>query len=320
MLILSEKDIEQILTPVLAVEAVESAMVMYEGDDFHMPPRTHIDYQGNVYLLMPCFIPGAFGSKLVSVFPENVSRKIPIIQGIVVLNDGSTGIPLALMNGSAITAFRTGAIGAVGIKHLTDSNLSTLGVIGAGIQGYHQAYVSTFVRNFSEVFVYDLFPEKAKDTCDKLQAARPGVTFTPLQTTGELVERSEAIITATTSQDPVVPDEPELLKGKTFIGIGSYKPNLREFPDALFSLIDRVFIDSLQAPEEAGDLLIPLSKGILKKDSMYTLGKLINGSQDAGQKSTRFFKSVGMAIFDLVVAKKIYERSIETGAGTTVNI
>jgi ornithine cyclodeaminase/alanine dehydrogenase-like protein (mu-crystallin family) len=152
MRILSEKDINRILTPGLAIEAVESAMVMYEGADFHMPPRAHVDYQGKVYLLMPCFIPGAFGSKLVSVFPENVSRNIPMIQGIVILNEGSTGIPLALMNGLAITAFRTGAIGAVAIKYLTDSNMSTLGVIGAGIQGYHQAFISTFVRNLSEVF------------------------------------------------------------------------------------------------------------------------------------------------------------------------
>ena len=320
MIILSEKDIKQILTPGLAIEAVESAMVMYEGDDFHMPPRTHVDYQGNVYLLMPCFIPGAFGSKLVSVFPENVSENIPVIQGIVVLNDGSTGIPLALMNGSAITAFRTGAIGAVGIKYLTDSNLSTLGIIGAGIQGYHQAYISTFVRNIREVFVYDLFPEKAKDTCEKLQAARPDVTFTPVLTTRELVGLSDAIITATTSEDPVVADEPDLLKGKTFIGIGSYKPNLRELPDALFSLIDRVFIDSMQAPEEAGDLVIPLNKGILKKESIFTFGKLINGSENAGLRSTRFFKSVGMAIFDLVVAKAVYEYATENDIGTEVEI
>jgi ornithine cyclodeaminase/alanine dehydrogenase-like protein (mu-crystallin family) len=168
--------------------------------------------------------------------------------------------------------------------------------------------------------VYDLLPEKAEETCNKLRQARPGVNFTPLVSIHELVERSGAVITATTSEDPVVPDHAELLRGKTFIGIGSYKPNVRELPDTLFSLVDRVFIDSLQAPLEAGDLFIPLKKGILRKESMHTIGKLINGTMDTGQEQTRLFKSVGMAIFDIVLARTVYDIASRNNVGIEVEI
>ena len=95
---------------------------------------------------------------------------------------------------------------------------------------------------------------------------------------------------------------------------------MRELPDSLFPLIDRVFIDSLQAPEEAGDLVVPIKKKILNKESICTLGKLITGNTDRGGKPTRFFKSVGMAIFDIVVAKRIYELACEKGMGTEISM
>jgi len=319
MLVLSEKDIRQVLDPGMAITSVESAMLMYEGEEFYMPPRLHVDFKDSTYLLMPCFVPDAFGSKLVSVFPGNVSRNIPVIQGLVVLNNSKTGIPLAVMNGAAVTSIRTGAIGAIGVKYLTNNDIKTIGVIGAGIQGYHQAYFSTFVRDINEVFIFDTNKSRIEDTCKKLKSARPGFRFTPAGSADKLVDLSEAVITATTSDNPVIPDDRDLLEGKTFIGIGSYKPGLRELPDALFSLVDRVFIDSRQAPDEAGDLLVPLKKGLLKNDSLITLGKLINGTVDKGLKPTRFFKSVGMAIFDVVLAKAVYDIAMYNNIGIDVD-
>ena len=88
---------------------------------------------------MPCFGSDYFSTKLVSVFPKNLLIKEPMIYGSVILNDGQTGKPLAVMDGSKLTAMRTAAVGAVGVKHLSPENASTLGVVGLGIQGFHQA-------------------------------------------------------------------------------------------------------------------------------------------------------------------------------------
>jgi ornithine cyclodeaminase len=122
----------------------------------------------------------------------------------------------------------------------------------------------------------------------------------------ELCRASEIIITATGSHQPVVPARGGWWKGKTVIGIGSYKTNMREFPDQFFKDLKQVFVDTHVALEETGDLVIPLQKGIIKEDIIFLLWDLIqNKIQLKGE--TQFFKSVGMAAFDLYGAKLVYE-------------
>ena len=103
------------------------------------------------------------------------------------------------------------------------------------------------------------------------------------------------------------------------IGIGSFTPAMHEFPAEFFSLLDRIFIDSLQATEEAGDLIDAIKNKIIQEEYVYTLGKLIAGTVDAGSRPTRFFKSVGMALFDVVVSEMIYKSALEKGIGIEVD-
>jgi len=320
MLVLGESDIEQAVDPEEIINTVESAMILYEGDDFFMPPRNHIDYKDNTYLLMPAFTSDAFGSKLVSVFPGNVAKDQAVIQGLMVLNDIETGEPLAVIDGATLTAIRTGAVGAAGVKHLSKKDSITLGVIGAGVQGFQQALFSSHVKKCTKLYLYDLDPDKSEQLAYQLNQYRPNVHLEICLTASHLVRNSEVIITATTSQTPVIPDDPKVLEGRVFIGIGSYKPTIREFPDSLFPLIDRVFIDSLQAPEEAGDLIVPIQKGLVGKGSLITIGKLIQDKSLLGTKPTKFYKSVGMALFDICVAKVLYTKALAKGLGFQVQM
>ena len=128
------------------------------------------------------------------------------------------------------------------------------------------------------------------------------------------------VITATTSLHPVFPSERELLRGKTIVGIGSFKPTMREIPEALFHVVDRVYVDSRQAVEESGDLIYALKAGLIDEGKIFTLGRLINQSIQPSGKGTAFFKSVGMALFDLLVGEKIYELAKRQGAGTEIDI
>jgi ornithine cyclodeaminase len=228
MLCLNEQDILDAAARDEIMDAVESAMRLYESRDFEMPQRLHVDYGGNTLLLMPCFTTRSFATKLVSLFPENPKKNLPVLMGVVILNDGETGKPKAMFNGAALTALRTGAVGGVGIRHLASRDVTTLGVIGAGVQGFYQSLFACTARPFSEICILDRFPEKADRLAEKLSASLTGVKAYPFDSTEKLLSRSDVVITATNSQKPVLPDNPQLLSGKHYVGIGSYKPEMRE--------------------------------------------------------------------------------------------
>ncbi len=125
----------------------------------------------------------------------------------------------------------------------------------------------------------------------------------------EVLINSEVIVTASTSMHPVLPGNRDLLMGKTFIGVGSFKPEMREFPDELYPLLENVFIDSRQAVEESGDLYMALDAGLLRNEQVSTLGSYIDNPRAFRAGTTKFFKTVGMAIFDLLVAQKLFEKA-----------
>ncbi len=319
MLILKGDLLKDIISPLEVIEAVENAMVLYEGDDFIMPARMHAEHDGNMLLLMPSFIKSAFGTKLITVFPGNLSRDQAVIQGVMLLNDPVSGKPLAMMDASVLTGLRTGAVSAVGIRHLADPGVHSLGIIGAGIQAFYQAVMAKQVRSFERIYISDLDRSRAEKLVSEL-APLLDAELIVSSSNEEIVNASDVIITATTSSHPVLPSDKEVLRGKTIVGIGSFKPGMREIPEDLFHLIDRVYVDSRQASQESGDLIYPVKAGLISEEKIFTLGKLINQSIKPSRQSTNFFKSVGMALFDLLVAEKIYELARTQGAGVEIDI
>lgn len=320
MLLLNESDIIKAVDFNELLKSVEEAFLIQEEGSFNMPDRTHIDQNGNVLLMMPCFTDDYFSTKLVSVFPENKNIGKPVLYGSVLLNDGQTGEPLAFLNGSKLTALRTAAVGALGLLYTTPKNLKTLGLIGAGVQGFHQVLFACAVREIEQVSIYDPFNNNLDAFIGDLKKYLPDVQITKSASAKELMKNSEAIITATTSMKPVLPDDKNLFEGKHFIGIGSYKPEMQELPDSLFKKVDQIFVDTPHASKESGDISIRIKNGLVKEDQIYTLGKLINKEVTIDEHQTSLFKSVGMALFDLIVAKRIYLNAIEKGIGTNVEL
>ena len=319
MLLLNKDQIADSVTILDVLQAVEEAFLLQESGNYLMPDRMHIEHDGNVLLLMPAFSAGHFSTKLAAVFPDNTALGLPVIHATVILNDATTGKPLALLEGATVTGLRTGAIGGLGIAYTTPRDISTVGLIGAGFQGYHQLLFAAAVRNIKEVRIFDPFVADPGRFVEKLRALLPHVQLMRSSSAKELVENSEVIITATTAQSPVIPAEKMLLENKHFIGIGSYTPAMREYPDTLYELVDRVFIDTDLAAKESGDLSAPLESGILKKKDLVRLGQLINGKIGLDSSKTTFFKSVGMALFDLLTAKLIVEKAQARGIGTKID-
>lgn len=320
MIYLTESDILKAATIDEMLDAIEASLRIYEKKEFHMPQRLHVDYEDNVLLLMPCFTKHYFGTKVVTLFPENPAKNVPVLNGIMVLNDSQTGVPLALLNGPALTAVRTAAVAAVSICHLAPDDACAVGIIGAGVQGFYQARAACSARRITDVFIYDLYPEKASALKDKLLASIGDINVHKVARVEDLLEHTQVVITATTSSEPVLPDEEGLLKGKHFVGIGSYKPDVREFPRTLFGLLETVYIDTEHAMEESGDIIVPLRNGWLRRDQIMTLGRFLidNESESQARQETTFFKSVGMALFDVCASTLIYEKAIAKGLGQQI--
>ena len=319
MLYLNGKNISDAAEPGPVMDAVEKAYALELAGDYDMPPRMHVYNGGNTILYMPCFLSSIFGTKILTLFPGNSAKGKPVIEGLVLLNDPETGEPLALLDGAKLTAVRTGAVGGVAVRHITPENSKTIGLIGAGVQGFHQLLFACTARNIERVYLYDKTRDKVSGLTGLLKKALPDVRITPVATVEELLESSEIVITATPATYPVLPDNRDQLKGKNFIGIGSYKPEMREFPEALFNLVSKVYIDTEHGLEESGDLITPLKNGWIKPGQITKLGEVIGSGEAPGIGETTLFKSVGMALFDLVVSEMIFHNALERKIGTVLD-
>ena len=296
------------------VGTMEDALLTSVSGGYLMPKRMHLDKGNDTFLLMPCVTDKYWATKLVSFCPGNRNSGLPSIYGTVILNSSVTGEPLAVMDGSKITAMRTAAVSSAGIKILSPEGCKSLGIIGAGVQGVSQAVFACSVRKIVEIRVFDKSMHNIRLFSDELHKRYPEIRIIEARDSGEVALNSEIIITATNSQSPVFPDEKQLFTDKTFVGIGSYKPDCREFPEQLFRQLDEIFVDAEDGKKESGDLITPVMSKWIKEDKIFHIGKVISTAMVPSENNTRLFKTVGSAIFDLYAAKLIYESYLKKNA------
>jgi ornithine cyclodeaminase len=319
MLYLSGDDVMNALTFEEVMDCVEEALRIYETREFVMPDRLTVNCgDNNSLLLMPCVTHGNIATKVLTLFPGNRAKNRPVIEAIVILNDHSTGEILSLMDGKAITAMRTGAVTGVSIRHLARRDAQSVGLVGCGAQGYFQVAYACAARDVRQITLFDVAAEVIPPLIQRLRAALPDIAIETAESAEELARASDIIITATTARQPVFPDDPELFVGKHCVAIGSFEPDVREYPDAIFSLIEKAWIDTEFATEESGELLIPLREGNLTEEQLETLGHFIRSGNvpSRGAHGTTFSKSVGMALFDLTTAQLTYANASRLGLGT----
>ena len=311
MIVLSKKEIEELVDLNEMMDQIEEAYRIYGTGEYYMPPRPSVEHENKTLMYMPCYTKDIIGTKILSIFPENAALGLPSIDGVVLLNDRTTGAPVAVLDGQAVTAYRTGAVGGVGIRHLSREDCHTVGIVGAGVQGFHLALYACAARNIHTVFVYNHSDRDLTEYLDRLEKTidNPDIKVVQCKTVEELTGLSDIICTATPAVRPVLPDDRKLLEGKCIIAVGSYTPQMREIPDAIWDLVDKVYIELPYACEESGDLSQPLSEGRLTKDKIMLMDQyLASGTQKGVSKGTTYFKSVGMGLFDICIAQKLLEK------------
>lgn len=315
MIILSKAEIEALADPNEMMDTIEEAYRIFGANEFYMPPRPVVEHENKTLMYMPCYTKEIIGTKILSIFPENSKLGLPSIDGVVLLNDHTTGAPIAVMDGQAVTAWRTGAVGGVGIRHLSRKDCHTVGIVGAGVQGFYQAVYACTARDIHTVFVFNHSSRDLTDYLERLRKAiaDPKVEVVQCKTVEELVKASDIICTATPSEKPVLPNDKELLSGKCIIAIGSYTPQMREIPDVIWDLVDHVYIELPYACEESGDLSQPIDEGRLTTDKTVLMDQFLSSGADEEEitKKTTYFKSVGMGLFDVCIAQKLLEKAKE---------
>jgi len=324
MLILNENDMRRTVSYGQVMDKVEEAFRLVCGSDFFMPERSVIASGGNTLIYMPCFLPGGFGTKCLTVFPENTGKGLPYIDGLMLLNDGESGKTQAIMDAKYLTGLRTGAAGGVSIRNFSRADCKSAGVIGAGRQGFFQAIYASVARNIEDIFFFDIAPKDWGAYFESLARDLGGGApeFHVCATVEELLENSEIVIAATPATSPVMPDDAGLMRGKCFVAIGSYKPHMREMPDAIWELVDCAYTELAFAMEESGDFSQPIADRVLRKERVKLIGEWL--AQESrplpAPGETTFFKTVGMGLADLCVGRLIYERALELGVGQEVEI
>ena len=315
MIALSNDDLMGLVAPKKLIAAMEAAACAVAQGKVVVPTRTHADWLDNTLLTMPAVAESYFGTKLVAVVPGNAARGLPVTNGLMILNDGETGLPLAVMNAATLTAQRTGAVGSLGVKYMTPPDMFSVGIIGCGVQGAWQAIYAGALRPIREVFCVDRSAESIEKFSATVHRHMPEVRITACGDALELLERTNLVITATTSREPVLPDEPALLEGKHFISVGSFKPSMQELPDSVYRLAGKLAVDSEHARHEVGDVINALRQGFLEETSIHSISEYITGSRMVDTSCTTVYKTVGMAAYDLFAAQAFYHaaRSRQVG-------
>jgi len=326
VLFLSRKDVESVLTMDDAIAAVERAFKEHGSGTVNMPLRTVIRVEKNngSVNFMPAYIEtmGAIGIKVVSAYPDNPERyQLPTILGVVLLTDARNGDLLAIMDGAFLTAVRTGAASGVATKYSARKDAGEVGIIGTGVQGRTQIIAVSKVRRIEKVKAYDVVGDRCKSFCKEI-SKELGVQATPVDSAEKAVRGSGIVVTSSTSKTPVLVGD-WLEEGTHVNAIGSHTPDAREL-DAEAIKRAKVIVDSREAAlKEAGDLIIPISQGLIKPDHIYAeLGEIVTGKK-AGRQSERditIFKSQGLAIQDVSTASKVYEIALKKGVGTSLSL
>jgi ornithine cyclodeaminase len=233
-----------------------------------------------------------------------------------VLLDHETGALRAILDGRYITEARTGAVSAVSVKHLSRPDATVLAVIGSGVQARSHVDAIRHVRNITQVRAWspradhrDAFVTHVRDTV--------GLSTHAATSAADAARGADIIVLATASRTPVI-DDADVAPGAHIAAVGACRPDQREMPSALIARA-RVWVDSRAAArQEAGDLLIPLGEGAIAEGHFsHELGDVIAGRAPgrADSRDVTIFKSLGLAVEDMVAADLAVARAQSIGLG-----
>jgi ornithine cyclodeaminase len=326
--VLSQQDVQQAVSMAQAIDAVKGAFAQLSAGQATVPLRTQLSVPGHngVALLMPAYLQATneLAVKIVSVFSDNNERSLPTIHALVVVLDAATGAPAAVLDGTYLTALRTGAASGAATDLLARPDAQRVAIFGAGTQGRTQLQAVCTVREVMQAWVYDPVRARAEQYVSEMRGHGGSipqeiqVAESPVQAMAD----ADIICTATTSTTPVFPDT-ALKAGEHINAIGAYTPEMQEVNEATVARA-RIVVDSREAClAEAGDLIIPLQRGVITEADIHAeLGEIVLGTKPGRETSQEvtLFKAVGNAVQDVAVSRLALRAAMEQDLGIEIEL
>jgi ornithine cyclodeaminase/alanine dehydrogenase-like protein (mu-crystallin family) len=312
VLILSELDVQRLLDYEEALDAIEKATRMQAEGLAHVNPRSRVYSRSSVLHVMSSTIE-PLGVSGVKAYLSTPSRTVFVI--LLYSIEGSR--LLAIIEGDVLSRIRTGAASALATKYLARRGASTLGIIGSGRQAYTQALAIASVMKPERIHIYSLNREHAESMAKKL--LEKGLKAEVSQGYRDVISSSDVIATATNSREPFV--RAEWVGEGTHINlVGSNHPSRSEAHPELFQRANLVVTDNKeQAQRESGDIINAVSSGYISWDRVFELWEILSGRVGrVSEKDITIFKSHGIALWDVAVAKLVYDKARERGLGREV--
>lgn len=298
MKLITESEIKNSLHWPQVLTALEEAF--RHKDSYHMPARVAIEDQGKAFLTMPASdAEGWFGVKQVTVIPENASRQLPTVQAWYTLCDPH-GKAVMAADASLFTRIRTAGASALAASYLAPEQATTLLVIGTGSLAPWMLEAHLQVRDYQQLWLWGRKPAKAAAVAQAIQD-KLGREIHVCDTL-EAAQEADVISLATTARSAIL-QEAQVREGQHLDLVGAFLPEMCEVHPSIVKQAD-VFIDDLEAAEaEAGDLIQAQAHGWSFDDVKADLSALVRGKVQREKASLSLFKSVGVALEDLAVAK-----------------
>lgn len=302
--------LESLVPMAMAIEVIEE--LLRSGFDPETDPARQVfDVAAGDVLIMPSHTTQWLGVKVATVAPENPARGLPRIQAVYLLLDADTLSPLALLDGTALTALRTPAVSAVAVRHLARPGAAHLVLFGSGPQAWGHLTAIRVIRPIELVTLVPRDPTRAEQL---IARCRSTLGLEPKVGSPDAVAEADVVACCTTARTPLFRGE-LLPDHAVVVAIGSHEPDAREVDDDTVNRCSVVVEARSAALREAGDVIGAVQSGALDPDRLVGLADVVRGTVDLPE-GPRLYKSVGMSWQDLAVAAAAYERSFQGDQGS----
>ena len=317
-LMIDRKELDECVEMIGVIDALEEAFVAYEQGDAVMPPKTYVDlpdHNGD-FRAMPAYVNGSAGIKWVNVHPDNpTEHDLPTVMGVVIYSDPETAYPLAIMDGTTLTRYRTGAVAGVATRYLAPPDATSLGLLGAGEQARTQLEAIAAVVDLERVVVTDLderaverFCEEEADHAEEVGGGTP-----------EEVAGCDVISTTTPSTEPILKRE-WIDEGTHINAMGADADGKQEL-DSRIVADAAVIVDDWEQCSHSGEINVAVAEGRLTREDVYgDLSEVVAENLSSPTDGISVSDSTGLAIQDIATAHLIYETARKQGAGYSFDL
>ncbi|MBI4342679.1 MAG: ornithine cyclodeaminase family protein [Candidatus Omnitrophica bacterium] len=323
-LILTQRDVARLIDVRTAIRVVRTAFKTMARGEAVMPPKLYLNLpRGDDFRAMPaslCYPPAA-GIKWVNVHARNPRHGLPTVMAVIVINDPTTGVPLAVMDGLLITKLRTAASAAVAAHTLARRDSRIVGLVGCGAQADAQLEALAALFALCWVRVWGPRPQEAARLCRRMRRRLRGVVFEPSATIERCVREADVVVTLTPSHHPLV-RRAWLAPGTHINAVGADAPGKQELDPAILREA-LVVVDEREQAIHGGELNVPIRRGQFRPCDIHaTLGDILIG-RARGRRADHeitVFDATGLAIHDVALGAEIVRRARRRRLGRRLSL